>query len=58
MTAFGRNGPVVSDWSDNLTALRRVVSDWSGGVGIVCGMKRGTPEVDLSRGQDQIGDPT
>ena len=38
--------------------LRPVVSDWSGGVGMVCGMKRGISEVDLSRVQVQIGDPT
>jgi len=49
---------VVSDWSENLWVLRPVVSDRSGGVGIVCGMKRGITEVDLSHVQVQIGDPT
>jgi len=55
--ANGRSGPVVSDWSENDCTLRPVVSDWSGGVGLVCGMRRGISEVDLSR-RVQIGDPT
>jgi hypothetical protein len=38
---YGRTGPVVSDSSENRWVLRPVVSDWSGGVGVVCGMKRG-----------------
>ena len=42
---------MVSDWSENDWTLRPVVSDWSGGVGMVCGMKRGISEVDLSRGE-------
>jgi len=37
----GRTGPVTSDWSEKLRVHRPVVSDWSGGVGLVCGMKRG-----------------
>ena len=41
MGADGRTGPVASDWSENLRLLRPVVSVWSGGVGLVCGMKRG-----------------
>jgi hypothetical protein len=39
--ANGRTGPVKSIWSENLCELRPVVSDLSGGVGLVCGMKRG-----------------
>ena len=58
MSANGRTGPVVSDWSEIDCTLRPVVSDWSGGVGLVCGMKRGISEVDLSRVQVQIGGPT
>jgi len=53
-----RTGPVVSDWSENDCTLRLVVSDLSGGVGVVCGMKRGISEVDLSLVQVQIGEPT
>jgi len=57
MGANGRTGPVVSDWSEILRVLRPVVSDWSGGVGIVCGMKRGITEVELSHVQLQFGGP-
>ena len=56
MDANGRTGPVVSDWSENDCTLRPVVSDSSGGVGMVCGMKRGISEVDLNSVQVQIGD--
>ena len=41
MRAIGRSGPVVLDSSGNRWVLRPVVSDWSGGVGLVCGMKCG-----------------
>ena len=47
-----------SDRSENDCARRPVESDRSGGVGIVCGMKRGISEVDLSRVQVQLGEPT
>ena len=33
-----------------------VVSDWSGGVGLVCGMKRGISEADLMRVLVQLGE--
>jgi len=49
---------VLSDWSENDWAFRPVASDWSGGVGMVSGMKRRISEVDLSRVEVQIGDPT
>jgi hypothetical protein len=39
--ANGRTRPVRSDWSENLSVLRPLVSDWFGDVGLVCGMKRG-----------------
>jgi len=39
--ASGRIGPIVSDMSETVYKLRPVVSVWSGGVGLVCGMKRG-----------------
>jgi hypothetical protein len=39
--AIGRTGPVASDWSEISWNVCPVVSDWSGGVGLVCGMKRG-----------------
>ena len=58
MCPNGRTGPVVSVWSENDCTLRPVVSDRSGGVGMVCGMKRGISEVDLSRVRVQIGEPT
>ena len=41
MGAVGRSGPVKSDWPEKLSDLRPVVSDWSGEVGLVCGMERG-----------------
>ena len=41
MEAVGRTGPVMSDWSQNHRALRPMSSVWSGGVGLVCVMKRG-----------------
>ena len=41
MTAFDRNGPVRSDSSEFHCTHRPEVSDSSGGVGLVCGMKRG-----------------
>ena len=41
MDAFGRTGPVVSDSSEIHCNCCPVVSDSSGGVGLVCGMKRG-----------------
>jgi hypothetical protein len=41
VAAFGRYGPVRSDSSETLSVLRPVVSVWSGGVGLVCGIKRG-----------------
>ena len=31
-----------------------MVSDWSGGVGLVCGMKRGISEANLGRVQIQL----
>ena len=58
MDANGRTGPVTSDWSENLRVLRPVVSDWSGGVGLVCGMKRGISEANLGRVQVQLGEGT
>ena len=41
MGAHGRTSPNGSDWSDIDWVLRPMVSYWSGGVGLVCGMKRG-----------------
>jgi hypothetical protein len=35
-----------------------VVSVWSGGVGLVCGMKRGISEANLGRAQIQLGEVT
>ena len=32
---------MASDWAENRLLFCPVVSDWSGGVGLVCGMKRG-----------------
>jgi hypothetical protein len=32
---------MTSDWSENRSLLCLVESNWSGGVGLVCGMKRG-----------------
>ena len=58
MPAFCRNGPVASDLSENDCALRPVASDWSGSVGMVCGMKRGISEANLGRVQVQTGEPT
>ena len=55
MGANGRSGPVMSDWSDNLRVLRPVTSDWSGGVGWVCGMKRGISGANLGRVQVRLG---
>jgi hypothetical protein len=39
--ANGRIGPVMSDSSENHSIPCPVLSDSSGGVGLVCGMKRG-----------------
>jgi hypothetical protein len=39
--AIGRSGPVASDWSEKVKIPRPVASVWSGGVGLVCGMRRG-----------------
>jgi hypothetical protein len=39
--ANGRSGPVTSEWSDNRCVFRPAVSDWSGRVGLICGLKRG-----------------
>ena len=41
MGATGRNGSVASDSSEIDRIPCPVVSVWSGGVGLVCGMKRG-----------------
>jgi hypothetical protein len=41
MGAHGRTSPNGSDWSDIDWVRRPMVSYWSGGVGLVCGMKRG-----------------
>ena len=49
MDAIGRPGPVVSDPSEIHYILCLVVSDSSGGVGLVCGMKRG-----ISRSENLI----
>jgi hypothetical protein len=45
VAANRRNGLVVSESSGFSTKL--VVSDWSGGVDLVCGMKRGMAPVRL-----------
>jgi hypothetical protein len=42
--AFSRTGPVASDSSEIRPILCPVVSVWSGGVGLVYGMKRGIPD--------------
>jgi hypothetical protein len=42
--AIGRTGPVASDSSEIHFKPRPVMSDSSGDVGLVCGMKRGIPE--------------
>ena len=47
---------MVSDWSENDCTLRPAASDWSGGVGLVCGMKRGITEATLGRVQVQHGE--
>jgi hypothetical protein len=39
--AIGRTGPVAADSSENRCACRPVESDPSGGVVLVCRMKRG-----------------
>jgi hypothetical protein len=39
--ANSRSGPVVSDSSEYRKVFCLMVSDWSGGVSLVCGMKRG-----------------
>ena len=57
MGANGRTGPVVSVWSGNHRFFRPVVSVWSGGVGLVCGMKRGISEANLSGLLVQLGGP-
>lgn len=38
---IGRTCPVVSEWSRIISEVRPVASVSSGGVGLVCGMKRG-----------------
>ena len=58
MGANGRIGAVGSDWSENHCIRCPVVSDWSGGVGLVCGMKRGISEAEVSRTMVQLGGPT
>ena len=58
MDAFGRIGPVVSDSSGFHCNRCPVASDWSGGVGLVCGMKRGIyshhPVAKLTRAYTEI----
>jgi len=39
-----RTGPVMSDTSENRWTNGPVMSDSSGGVALVCGMKRGIPD--------------
>jgi hypothetical protein len=41
MEAVDRTDPAMSDWSEKRWVVCPVVSVWSGGVGLVCGMKRG-----------------
>ena len=41
MDAIGRICPVTSDWSDKVSVRRPVLSVSSGGVDLVCGIKRG-----------------
>jgi hypothetical protein len=49
---------VVSDWIENLRVLRPVAWDRSGGVDLVCGMKRGISEANLGPVQVQLGEGT
>jgi hypothetical protein len=52
--AIGRSDPDVSQWSENPNSLRPVVSDSSGGVGLVCGMKRGILRSTYSRQYERL----
>ena len=56
MDANGPNGPVVSVWVRESMKSFPVVSVWSGGVGLVCGIKRGI-EYDSRRTRFRIGGP-
>jgi hypothetical protein len=56
--ANGRTGPVRSHSSEIPCIRCPVVSDWSGGVGLVCGMKRGISELPVSLLNIELGPST
>jgi hypothetical protein len=56
--AIGRTGPVASELSENRCPVRPVASDWSGGVGLLCGMKRGITDDAPPRSEVHYGGPT
>jgi hypothetical protein len=55
--AIGRAGPAWSDSSGFLCIHCPVVLDSSGGVELVCGMKRGISLADNHRAQARFGEP-
>ena len=57
MAAFGRNGPAASESSEILCIDCPVTSDWSGGVGFVCGLKRGIHSVATTPSRGSVQKP-